>query len=502
MKKILLLLAYTAFCCCVEPLMAQPKGNDLRQQAQECLNKKDYTKARYLYLQAYNAFAAEGQCQAAVDCGVLASSLYHRENYYKEAFSLLWSVEQTIMKEEQKEGQTLASLRYPVTNERLLMYVKMRNPARAKEQMTQLEKWAETAKNDSIDTDLLYKKVRYYYTFGMNKQGEDAFARLIARYNRQNNYVKAGECYKELIAMGKNAGNVGMVSHAYQEYMAWNDSVQALEAQKAYNELKAQYDSSLQTVAERDASLASQRYVAIGLGVLSLLLVVLLCLCGAVLLRFVVRNRKQLKLIQTINEHNALKTKFMRNISESMNPLIDTLDGTLPAVKALKTFSTHIEELSALEDTLTETYEVEETNVAAFCEAVAAKVENDLPEGVTLSVNAPRLSVKINKEHVEKILLHLLKNATTYTPANGKIWLDFKKRGAHVQQFIVTDTGCGISEELREKLFTPFAVSGNLIQGDGLGLPICSLEAAKMNGTLALDETYAKGARFVLSLHN
>ena len=73
---------------------------------------------------------------------------------------------------------------------------------------------------------------------------------------------------------------------------------------------------------------------------------------------------------------------------------------------------------------------------------------------------------------------------------------------AHVQQFIVTDTGCGISEELREKLFTPFAVSGNLIQGDGLGLPICSLEAAKMNGTLALDETYAKGARFVLSLHN
>lgn len=502
MKKILLLLACTAFCCCMEPLMAQPKSNDLRQQAQESLDKKDYTKARYLYLKAYNDYAADGQCQAAVDCGVLASYLYYRENYYKEAFNLLWSVEQTIMKEEQKTGRTLAALRYPVTNERLQMYVRLRNPARAKEQMAQLEKWAEAAKNDSIDTDLLHRKVRYYYTFGMNKQGEDAFARLIARYNRQNNHVKAGECYKELIAAGENAGNAGMVSHVYRKYMEWNDSVQSQVAQAAYNELKAQYDSSLQAVAERDTSLATQRYVAIGLGVLSLLLVVLLCLCGAVLLRFVARNRKQLKVIQTIKEHNALKTKFMRNMSDSMNPVIDTLDGTLPAVKALKTFSAHIEELSVLEDTLTEAYEVEETNVATFCESVAAKVRSELPEGVTLSMNAPKLSVKINKEHVEKILLHLLKNAIIYTPADGKIWLDFKKRGAHVQQFIVTDTGCGIPEELREKLFTPFAVSGNLIQGDGLGLPICSLEAAKMNGTLALDETYVKGARFVLSLHN
>ena len=34
-----------------------------------------------------------------------------------------------------------------------------------------------------------------------------------------------------------------------------------------------------------------------------------------------------------------------------------------------------------------------------------------------------------------------------------------------------------------------------------LTLPICSLIATRMNGTLSLDESYTKGARFVLELH-
>ena len=102
---------------------------------------------------------------------------------------------------------------------------------------------------------------------------------------------------------------------------------------------------------------------------------------------------------------------------------------------------------------------------------------------------------------MEYILLHLLENAVRYTPDGGKVTLDFKKRGAHTHQFIVTDTGCGISEEQRSKLFKPFSEIKDLTQGDGLGLPICSLMAIRMNGSLTLDEGYTKGARFILELH-
>ena len=144
---------------------------------------------------------------------------------------------------------------------------------------------------------------------------------------------------------------------------------------------------------------------------------------------------------------------------------------------------------------------MEETNVSTFCEGLMDRIREEVKPNVTLTVNAPKLMVRLNKEHTAKILLHLLQNAARHTPAEGKIWLDFKKRGAHTHQFVVTDTGNGISETARENLFKPFSEVKDLTQGDGLGLPICALEATKMNGSLTLDPSYNKGARFILELH-
>ena len=120
---------------------------------------------------------------------------------------------------------------------------------------------------------------------------------------------------------------------------------------------------------------------------------------------------------------------------------------------------------------------------------------------VDLSVNALKLQVKTNPEQLERILTHLLKNAAQYTE-EGKIALDFKKRGAHTYQFIVTDTGTGIPAEQQENLFKPFTTIKDLTQGDGLGLPICALIAAKMNGSLTLDTSYTKGSRFILEIRS
>ena len=97
-------------------------------------------------------------------------------------------------------------------------------------------------------------------------------------------------------------------------------------------------------------------------------------------------------------------------------------------------------------------------------------------------------------------MIHLLKNAAEYTES-GKIFLDFKKRGAHTHQFIISDTGTGIPVEKQEHLFKPFTEIKDLTEGDGLGLPICALIATKMNGSLTLDTSYTKGSRFVLELH-
>lgn len=121
--------------------------------------------------------------------------------------------------------------------------------------------------------------------------------------------------------------------------------------------------------------------------------------------------------------------------------------------------------------------------------------------GVLLRVDAPKMNAMIAREEVRHILLHLLNGAAQHTPEGGHITLEFKKRSAHKHQFIVSNTGSAIAEELREEIFKPFRELHDLTEGDGLGLPICRLMAQHMNGDLSIDPEFTKGVRFVLDLH-
>lgn len=496
-----IVFALLAAMCCLPQAKAQSQGDDYMGQARESLSAKEYIRARYLFLQAFGKFARTQDYEKAVDCGVNASALYHRENYYKEAFEVLRDAEAAIASGEQAGGKAMPALRYPISKERLQMYIKMRNPSKAREQLARMADYADKSGVDSLKNDLLYAEADYSYSFGLDAQGDRAISQLVSNYNAEKDYGRVRQCFQKLIGTALRAGNAALVARTGQRYMAWNDSVNALMAAGELKALQDKYDESLATIDRKDSTISTKQYFIIGLCVLAAVLAAALVLGAVVLLRFVMLTRKQKKAIQTANEHNELKTRFIENISAQLEPTLATLDATQPAVQALRLFSAHIQELARLEDTLAEPCEMEERNIASFCDGIVDKVRDRAREGVSLTVNAPRLNVKISPVLLERLLLHLLENAVAHTPEGGKVWIDFKKRGAHTHQFIVSDTGCGIPPELHDNLFKPFSEVRDLTQGDGLGLPICSLIATKMNGTLTLDTTYTKGARFVLELH-
>ena len=170
-------------------------------------------------------------------------------------------------------------------------------------------------------------------------------------------------------------------------------------------------------------------------------------------------------------------------------------------VAALKKFSDDIQELSSLENSLTELYELGEINVGTFCENVMDKVKEHIKIDVTPSVNAPKLQVKTNKEQLERILLYLLKNAAYYTE-QGRISLEFKKRGAHTHQFIVTDTGIGIPKEDQERIFERFyrvdKSHSKEIGGTGLGLSIVKHGVKTLNGRLWLNSEPGQGTEIIM----
>ena len=496
--KFFSLLLSLLFCCAVASAQEVQKSA-LQQRAEADNEKGDIASARFHFIRAFEDYAGKGQIRQGVECGTKATALYYKENYYKEAFDLLQRIEQAIQSKEQ-DGSKKAALKYLTVKERLEMYIRMRRSASALDQINAMEVLANAAGDESVKNDLLYNKAIYYYTFGQNAQGNAVFKEMADKLTASKEYDKVDQVYQTLIANGRKAGNANLVAQSYSSYLAWKDSANALKHADEIGALKKQIADNEAAISEKDSSLTSRQLIIIGLCILAAALAAALAVGAVVLLRFIALTRKQKKTIRQANENNALKAKFISNISAQLDPTLQKLDSRAPEVKALLDFSKHIQTLSELENTDGEV-ELEDTQVQQFCESLADKVRDKVKSGVTLTVNAPSMSAKINQEYVSHILLHLLSNAAEYTPEGGKIWLDYKKRGAHVHQFLVSDTGQGIPEEKREEIFKPFREIRDLTTGDGLGLPICKQMAINMNGDLDIDPEFTKGTRFVLNLH-
>ncbi|MBQ4386946.1 MAG: sensor histidine kinase [Prevotella sp.] len=474
--------------------------SNLEQTAEAESAKGNIASTRYTYIRAFEDYANKGQMRRGVECAAKAAALYYKENYYQEAFDLLRRVDQTIDAKKLSSPES-SSLHYFTTKERLQMYIRLHRPESAKDQLSLLESHANISSDEDVKNDFLYTKAIYHYTFGQVAQGNAVFKEMAAKLTASKDYDKVEDAYKTMIANGRRSNNASMVAQSYSSYIAWKDSVSELKIADERAALKKQIADNEAAIAEKDSSLTTRQAIIIGLCVLAAALAAALVVGAVILLRFVLLTRKQKKLIKLANENNALKAKFISNISAQLDPTLQKLDKKEPAVKALLDFSSHIQTLSELENTAQETVETEETSIPTFCEGLMNQIRDKVKGDVTLKVNAPKMSMAINHEYVSHILSHLLSNAAEYTPAGGTISLDYKKRGAHTHQFLVSDTGCGIPEEERDEIFKPFRKVRDLTTGDGLGLPICKQMALKMNGDLNLDPEFVKGTRFVLELH-
>ena len=500
-RKIFFLFASLLLC---STLNAQEvKKSELQQRAEAVDPTQNIATARSLYIHAFNDYYNHGQMRQGVECAVKAASLYYsRENYYKEAFDLLRRADDAINSAEKETQADKAAMHYLVTKERLQMYIKLRKSESAKDQLNILENLANQSGDESVKNDLLYTKAIYYYTFGMNTQGNAVFKEMADKLTASKEYDKVDEVYQTLIANGRKSNNANMVAQSYSNYLAWKDSTNALKHADEIGALKKQIADNEATIADKDSSLSTRWLIIIGLCILAAALAAALVIGAVVLMRFILLDRKQKKVIRLANESNALKAKFISNISAQLEPTFQKLDSRQPEVKALLEFSSHIQTLSELENKDKDEIEMEDVQAPQFCEEIMDEIREKVKDDVNLTVNASNMSAKINKEYVSHILLHLLNNAAEYTPEGGSISLDFKKRGPHSYQFLVSDTGSGIPEEKREDIFKPFLEIRDLTTGDGLGLPICKQMALKMNGDLDIDPKFTKGTRFVLDLHS
>jgi signal transduction histidine kinase len=88
---------------------------------------------------------------------------------------------------------------------------------------------------------------------------------------------------------------------------------------------------------------------------------------------------------------------------------------------------------------------------------------------ITVDIDRSAFLVASDKERLEQVFLNLVKNSMEAMDEGGDILIRASTHNDRVE-ITVTDDGCGISEEDREKIFAPFFTTKK--DGTGLGLGI------------------------------
>lgn len=103
---------------------------------------------------------------------------------------------------------------------------------------------------------------------------------------------------------------------------------------------------------------------------------------------------------------------------------------------------------------------------------------------------------------LHEMVTNLVDNAIRYTPAGGRVALRVRVDGARVR-LDVEDSGCGIADDEREKVFTPFYRSSGALEtnpgGTGLGLSIVREVAAQHRAAVTLSSG-ANGAGLTVGI--
>ena len=136
-------------------------------------------------------------------------------------------------------------------------------------------------------------------------------------------------------------------------------------------------------------------------------------------------------------------------------------------------------------------------------ESVYATVAPLASAGARLVVpEVPDLELVTDSDKLRQILINLLGNACKFT-ATGEIRLEVRQLGAEVE-FVVSDTGIGMSAKQLERLFEAFYQADSSPRrrhdGAGLGLAISRAYIEVLGGRIAVHSSPGVGSRFTVHM--
>ena len=144
---------------------------------------------------------------------------------------------------------------------------------------------------------------------------------------------------------------------------------------------------------------------------------------------------------------------------------------------------THVDLNQIIEDSL---YFLEARSAKEGIEIIR-KLSPDLPE------------IFVDPSQFNQLLVNLFVNAFQASPEGGNLTVVTSSYEKHVF-LTVEDTGTGMSDEIKEKIFLPFFTTKDVGQGTGLGLPVVHGIVKAHGGSIEVESVVGSGTKFVIKI--
>lgn len=251
----------------------------------------------------------------------------------------------------------------------------------------------------------------------------------------------------------------------------------------------------------------------------------------------VLRDMEQKKMLEeALNNANlaiVAKNTFLSNMSHDMRTPLNAIFGftalakknildsreTLKYLDRIESSSRQLLDLieKVLEVAWTESHDTLTQETECDIKEITGEVYDFLlpqaaEKNITFSTDFTELrhsGIYSDPERLRQLLMYLTNNAVTYTKSGGKVDIIVRETeklpgGCAAYQFIVRDTGIGISKEFLERVFEPFEREKNTtlsgIHGIGLGLTIAKNIVRLMDGTIEAQSKLGEGSTFTVTL--
>lgn len=179
----------------------------------------------------------------------------------------------------------------------------------------------------------------------------------------------------------------------------------------------------------------------------------------------------------------------------SLKIIVTSAEDAAATVRRIQTFarkSVAAElELLDLSSLLRDVVEITRTRWENEARAAGRKIE------VTLNAHEGIYTLG-NASELREVFVNLIFNAVDAMPQGGTLTICCKQKGARVQ-LRFADTGTGMKEEVRERVFEPFYTTKG-VQGTGLGLAVSYGIIERHDGLISVESKLGKGTIFHVEL--